>query len=128
MLEEYRSLAAACGDGPVGRLLALILADEEVHHLQLLTMAKWLREGQGVGTRADVELAGVDRERLLERTRVLKHHEEETADACRSLQASLDSERAAPFRAMLEAMVHDSRKHYDLLSAIERLASAAGLK
>lgn len=128
VLEEYRALAAACGDGPLSRLLELILADEEVHHLQLLTMAKWLREGPGVGTRTEVALAGVDRERLLARTRTLKRHEEETAESCQAMQADLTGEQAEPFRAILEAMAQDSRKHHHLLSVVERLLASATRK
>jgi hypothetical protein len=120
ILAEYRALAEKLGDSSAGHLVSHILTEEELHHLLLSTMAKWLRERRTAQERAVPR--GVNRDELLRVTRALQQHERETIDACRSLKAELSGQDEDLLGTMLDAMMLDCEKHHRLLAAVEKLA------
>jgi ferritin-like metal-binding protein YciE len=107
ILAQYRLLSEQLGDSAAGTLVSHILTEEELHHLLLHTMARWLRE-PAVGPARAVP-ASANRAELLRVTRTLRQHERETV-------ASADL-----LGALLEAMMLDSEKHHRLLEAAEKL-------
>ena len=122
ILAEYRALSEKLGEGSVGFLVNLILTEEELHHLLLRTMAKWLREPPGEKDSIDVLKA--NRRELLEYTRRLKKHEEETINGCRDLGSELLSKDEDLLCSLLDAMVLDSEKHHRLLGVVEKMLKA----
>ena len=122
ILAEYRALAEKLGDSSAGHLVSHILTEEELHHLLLSTMAKWLRDRYTEQERAVPK--GVNRDELLRVTRMLRQHERETIDACRSLKAELSGQDEDLLGTMLDAMMLDSEKHHRLLAAVEKLTEA----
>jgi len=119
VLAEYRTLAQQLGDSAAGFIIEHILTEEEMHHLLLRTMAKWLREGAGQPPQAipaDANTAEITRV-----TRELRKHEQETITACRSLKTRLSGTEAGLLRCLVDAMVLDSEKHHRLLAAAEKL-------
>jgi ferritin-like metal-binding protein YciE len=119
ILEAYRVLAEKLGDSSAGLLVSHILTEEEMHHLLLSTMAKWLRESRTNQER--VLPKGANRAELLRMTRELEQHERETIDACRSLKAELAGGEGDLLGTLLDAMILDSEKHHRLLVAVEKL-------
>ena len=122
ILEQYRTLAEALGNGPAGMLVNQILTEEEIHHLLLRTMATWLREHSDALPAA----AGrdVNRSELLRLTETLKHHERETIDTTRALMAQVSGASSHLLRTLLEMMVLDSEKHHRLLTTVQQLLKA----
>ncbi len=121
ILDAYRTLADKLGDGTAGNLISHILTEEELHHLLLRTLAKWLREGRS--ERDDAIPASANRADLLRLTERLQQHEQETLEACRRLQSQLSGE-AEVLTALLEAVMLDTQKHQRLLRVTERLLKA----
>lgn len=119
ILAQYRVLAERLGDSAAGMLVDQILTDEEVHHLLLRTMARWLREGGGPGT-APIPV-GANRTELLRLTQRLQAHESETIAACSTLCSQLSGDNAEIMGVLLEVMVLDSEKHHRLLTVLQRL-------
>lgn len=119
ILGRYRTLSEGLGNDSLGFLIDLILTEEELHHLLLRTMAKWLREPPAEQTHTDRRAA--DRDELLSHTRSLQRHERETIDACRSLQSRLAEQEGDLLHSLLDAMVLDSEKHHRLLLAVEKI-------
>jgi hypothetical protein len=119
ILAQYRILSEQLGDSAAGTLVSHILTEEELHHLLLHTMAKWLRE-PAAGP-ADAVPASANRPELLRVTRTLRQHERETIDACRRLKSQLSAPSAGLLGTLLEAMILDSEKHHRLLEAAEKL-------
>lgn len=118
ILDEYRTLAGKIEDGPVSFLIDLILTEEEQHHFLLRTMAKRIRDPFKKGERK--ELKWVDRDALLEHTRRLQEHDQETIHACQNLKSQAPLEEEGLFNALLDAMILDSKKHERLLLAVEQ--------
>ena len=122
ILEQYRTLAEALGNGPAGMLVNQILTEEEIHHLLLRTMATWLRE------HADTPPTAVGRDvnrlELLRLTEMLQHHERETIDTSRALMAQVSGASSHLLRTLLEMMVLDSEKHHRLLTTVQELLKA----
>lgn len=119
ILSEYRALSEKLAGGPAAFIIDMILTEEEMHHLLLVTTAKWLREpatwkGSGLPE-------GSIGEELLRRTQQLKKHEKETIDSCLSLRASLSGADEDVIGSVLEVMTLDSEKHHRLLSTVEKL-------
>jgi len=122
ILEQYRTLAEALGNGPAGMLVNQILTEEEIHHLLLRTMATWLREQSDappVAVGRDVDRIG-----LLRLTETLQHHERETIDTSRALMAQVSGASSHLLRTLLEMMVLDSEKHHRLLTTVQELLKA----
>jgi ferritin-like metal-binding protein YciE len=119
ILAEYRTLSEQLGDSSAGTLVSHILTEEELHHLLLRTMAKWLREPSAGPARAVP--ASANRAELLRVTRTLRQHERETIDACRRLKSQLSDPSTDLLGTLLEAMMLDSEKHHRLLEAAEKL-------
>jgi hypothetical protein len=122
ILAEYRILSENLGNGSAGNLVSHILTEEELHHLLLRTLARWMREPQAEQVRAVPQDA--DREELLRLTRKLQKHEIETIDHCHAVKAQLSGEIAELLGTLLEAMVLDSKKHHLLLGAVDKLLQA----
>ena len=120
ILAEYRTLAEKLGDSDAGFLVDQILTEEEMHHLLLRTMAKWLRERPANEKRTVP--AQANRAELLRLTQTLRQHEQETVTASRSLKAGLSPSDL--LGTLLEAMALDSEKHHRLLLAVEELLKA----
>ncbi|OFV84044.1 MAG: hypothetical protein A2W26_03260 [Acidobacteria bacterium RBG_16_64_8] len=117
ILAEYRTLAEKMGDSDAGFLVDQILTEEEMHHLLLRTMAKWLRERpSGAGRTIPAQ---ANRDELLRLTQTLRRHEQETINACRSLKAGLPGDDGDLLTTLLDAMALDSEKHHRLLQAVE---------
>jgi hypothetical protein len=125
ILGEYRTLAEKLGNGSVGFLIDLILTEEELHHLLLRTMAKWLREPPKAEELTDSK--EVNRDEILRQTRKLLEHEQETIDACGSLSSRLADEDQDLLVSLLDAMILDSRKHHTLLSAVEKMIKSGAI-
>ncbi len=119
VLDRYRTLSAKLGEGPVGMLVDMILTDEEMHHLVLHTTAKWLNEPSAGAS--DAGLDGADRGALLQLTRELRHHEQETIDEFSALQSDLPAESGAFVACLVQTMILDSEKHHRLLGLVENL-------
>ena len=96
ILAQYRTLSEQLGDSSAGTLVSHILTEEELHHLLLHTMAKWLREPSASPERAVPSSA--NRAELLRVTRTLRQHEQETIDACRRLKSQLSDPKRRPPR------------------------------
>ena len=122
ILTEYRVLSEKLGNSSAGNLVSHILTEEELHHLLLRTLARWMREPQTEQARAVPPDA--DRGELLRLTRKLQKHEIETIDHCHAVKAQLSGETAELLGTLLEAMVLDSEKHHRLLGAVETLLKA----
>lgn len=122
ILAEYRVLAEQLGSGAAGNLVNHILTEEELHHLLLRTLATWMRAAPGEHARAIP--SGADRAELLRLTRILRAHELETIDACRSTKAGLAGAGDEIVGILLDAMVMDSEKHHRLLGAVERMLTS----
>ncbi|MBK7971901.1 MAG: hypothetical protein IPK07_00855 [Deltaproteobacteria bacterium] len=118
VLDAYRALSEKLADDALGNLVSHILTEEELHHLLLRTMAKWLRERPYL---APAREATPERAELLRLTRQLRAHEKEAIDGCRELEARVPEEGGAVIRALLEAMALDSEKHHHLLGAVEAM-------
>ena len=119
ILAQYRTLSEQLGTSAAGTLVSHILTEEELHHLLLHTMAKWLREPSAGPDRAVPP--GANRAELLRVTRTLRQHEQETIDACRRLKSQLSDPSADLLVTLLDAMMLDSEKHHRLLEAAEKL-------
>lgn len=122
ILTEYRVLSEKLGNSSAGNLVSHILTEEELHHLLLRTLARWMRETQTEQMRAVPQDA--DREELLRLTRKLQRHEIETIDHCHAVKAQLSGETADLLGTLLEAMALDSKKHHLLLGAVDKLLQA----
>ncbi len=120
ILTEYGALSEKLGDSAAGILVSHILTEEELHHLLLRTMAKWLRESPSEQERAIPGSA--NRAELIRITQQLQKHEQETIEACRAVKAQL-GETTGLFATLLDAMALDSEKHFRLLTAAEKLLS-----
>lgn len=119
ILTEYRALSERLGNSSAGNLVSHILTEEELHHLLLRTLAKWMRDTSTERERAVPPDA--DRAELLRLTRLLRAHEIETIEACRATKSRLSGDRAELLETLLDAMVLDSEKHHRLLGAVEQL-------
>jgi len=119
MLAEYRALSEKLGNSSAGNLVSHILTEEELHHLLLHTLAKWMRERPTAQERAVPPDA--DRAELLRLTHALQKHEQDTISACRGAQSQLFGDSADLLGALLDALVLDSEKHHLLLGAVEKL-------
>lgn len=119
ILTEYRALSEKLGDSSAGNLVSHILTEEELHHLLLRTLAKWMRERPTEQERAIPRDA--NRAELLRLTQMLQKHELETIDACRGMKSALPGESADLLGALLDAMALDSDKHHRLLDAVAKL-------
>ncbi len=122
ILAEYRALAEKLGDSDAGFLVDRILTEEEMHHLLLRTMAKWLRERPS-RPKGPIP-ADASRADLLRLTEMLRLHEQDTINACRSLRAGLAEGGDDLLGTLCDAMVLDSEKHYRLLLAVEQMLKA----
>lgn len=116
ILAQYRVLAEKLGSSSAANLVSHILTEEELHHLLLRTLAKWLREAPS--QQEPCTPPDVDRAELLRLTAELQKHELETIAACRTAKSQLPAEHAELFGTLLEAMVLDSEKHHRLLAAV----------
>lgn len=117
ILADYRVLSDKLGDTSLGNLVSHILTEEEMHHLLLRTLAKWMRDGA-----ADRSLpGGADRGEILRLTQLLQKHEGETIDACRELKTQFSGADSALFATLVDAMELDSEKHHRLLAAVVKL-------
>jgi hypothetical protein len=121
ILGEYRVLSEKLGDGDLGNLVSHILTEEELHHLLLRTMSKWLRKPTGQG--GALPPTG-NRTELLRLTQTLQRHEEETIEACSRLQTQLAGHSEELLLTLLDAMVLDSEKHRRLLVVVENMLKA----
>ncbi len=121
ILDAYRTLAEKLGDGTAGNIISHILTEEELHHLLLRTLAKWLREGRA--EHAEAIPATANRADLLRLTQRLQQHEQDTLEACRRLKSQLPGD-ADVLAALLDAVMLDTEKHHRLLSVAERLLKA----
>jgi hypothetical protein len=119
ILTEYRALSEKLGDSSAGNLVSHILTEEELHHLLLRTLAKWMRERPTEQERAIPRSA--NRAELLRLTQMLQKHELETIEACRGMKSALPGESAELLGALLDAMMLDSDKHHRLLDAVAKL-------
>jgi hypothetical protein len=119
ILGEYRALSDKLGNSSAGMLVNQILTEEEVHHLLLRTMAKWLRESPPTAIPQ-----AANRTELLRLTQELQTHEEETIDACRNLKSRVSKAGEGLIESLLDAMVLDSEKHHRLLVAVEKMLKA----
>jgi hypothetical protein len=119
ILTEYRVLSEKLGNSSAGNLVSHILTEEELHHLLLRTLAKWMRDASTEQERAVPPDA--DRAELLRLTQALRKHELETIDACRGTKSRLSGASDALLGILLDAMVMDSEKHHRLLGAVEQL-------
>lgn len=119
ILTEYRALSEKLGNSSAGNLVSHILTEEELHHLLLRTLAKWMRESPTEQERAIPRDA--NRAELLRLTQMLQKHELETIDACRGVKSELPGESADLLGALLDALVLDSEKHHRLLDAVEKM-------
>ncbi len=119
ILAEYRILAEKLGNSSAGNLVSHILTEEELHHLLLRTLAKWMRETDSEQERAIPRQA--NRAELLRLTQKLQKHELETIEACRISKSGLSGELADLLGTLLEAMALDSEKHHRLLGAVEKM-------
>jgi rubrerythrin len=117
-LDAYRTLAGKLGDGSISFLIDLILTEEEQHHFLLRSMAKRIREPLEKETGG---LDHVDRDELLQHTRRLWEHEQETINSCRALKSEIPVDEGDFFDGLLDAMILDSEKHQRLLSAVEKM-------
>jgi hypothetical protein len=122
ILLEYRDLSEKLGQSSVGSLVSHILTEEELHHLLLRTMAKWLRERPTARERAIPPDA--NRAELLRLTHGLQKHEQETIEACRRLKSALSDADDELLACLLEGMALDSEKHYKLLVVAEKMLRA----
>lgn len=118
ILAQYRLLSEKLGDSDLGSLVSHILTEEELHHLLLHTMGTWLREPSGQGR---VLPPKAERGDLLRLTQTLQRHEQETIDACASLQTQLGAQGEDLLVILLDAMILDSEKHRRLLVAVENM-------
>ena len=119
ILAEYRALSGKLGNSSAGNLVSHILTEEELHHLLLRTLAKWMRERPTEQERAVPPDA--NRAELFRLTQKLQKHELETIDACRGAKSQLSGESAELLGTLLDALVLDSEKHHLLLAAVEQL-------
>ena len=122
ILTEYRVLSENLGNSSAGNLVSHILTEEELHHLLLRTLARWMREPQTEQVRGVPQ--ETDRTELLRLTRKLQKHEIETIDHCRAVKSELSGDTAELLGTLLEAMVLDSKKHHLLLGAVDKLLQA----
>jgi hypothetical protein len=121
ILDEYRGLSEKLGDTDLGSLISHILTEEELHHLLLRTMGKWLREPSA---QTAMRVPQTNQTELLRLTRMLQRHEEETIDACSRLQVQLSGPGDELLLTLLDAMVLDSEKHRRLLGVVEKMLEA----
>ena len=121
ILGEYRVLSEKLGDNDLGNLVSHILTEEELHHLLLRTMGKWLRESTARGGALPPRGERTD---LLRLTQTLQRHEEETIEACSHLQTELAGHSDELLLTLLDAMVLDSEKHRRLLVVVEKMLKA----
>jgi ferritin-like metal-binding protein YciE len=121
ILAEYRALSEKLGDSDLGSLVSHILTEEELHHLLLRTMGKWLREPSRQARALPPEAT---RAELLRLTQTLQRHEEDTIDACSKLQEQLGGHSEDLILTLLDAMVLDSEKHRQLLAVVEKMLQA----
>jgi hypothetical protein len=119
ILAEYRTLSEKLGDSPAGFLVSHILTEEEMHHLLLTTVAKWLREHPSSQER--VVPQGVNVAALHRLTQTLQKHETETIEACRQLKSQLPPTDGDLLGTLLDVVMSDSEKHHRLLSAVEKM-------
>jgi hypothetical protein len=119
ILQEYRALSDELAEGTLSVLVDHIVTEEEMHHFLLRTLGDWLESPPTPG--ASPAEQGLDREKILRHTQVLKEHETKTASECRALKARLSGAEEELFETLLEAMALDSEKHHRLLEAVERL-------
>jgi len=119
ILTEYRALAEKLGNSSAGNLVSHILTEEELHHLLLHTLAKWMRERPTEQERALPPDA--NRTELLRLTLTLQKHELDTISTCRGVQSQLSGQDVDLLGTLLDAMVLDSEKHHRLLGAVEKL-------
>ncbi|MFI5393947.1 MAG: hypothetical protein ACHQ9S_00315 [Candidatus Binatia bacterium] len=119
ILAEYRTLSEKLGDSPAGFLVNHILTEEEMHHLLLTTVAKWLREHPSNQER--VVPPGVNIAELHRLTQTLRKHETETIEACRQLKSQLPSADGDLLGTLLDVVMSDSEKHHRLLSSVEKM-------
>jgi ferritin-like metal-binding protein YciE len=121
ILAEYRVLSERLGDNDLGSLVSHILTEEELHHLLLRTMGRWLSKPSGAARMLPPEAT---RAELLRLTKTLQQHEEETIDACSKLQEQLGGQGEDLILTLLDAMVLDSEKHRQLLAVVEKWLTA----
>jgi hypothetical protein len=119
ILAEYRTLSEKLGDSPAGFLVNHILTEEEMHHLLLTTVAKWLREHPSNQER--VVPPGVNVAELHRLTQTLRKHETETIEACRQLKSQLLPADGDLLGTLLDVVMSDSEKHHRLLSTVEKM-------
>lgn len=122
ILDEYRALSEALGNSVAGNLVSHILTEEELHHLLLRTLAKWLRERPSAGDSAIPPAA--KRAALLQLTKRLQTHEQETLEACRRLKSQLSAAEPDVLAALLDAVMLDTEKHHRLLAVAEGMLKA----
>lgn len=122
ILAEYRILAEKLGDSVVGFLVDQILTEEEMHHLLLRTIAKWLRT-HPAGAKAAVP-PDANAAEILRLTRNLRQHEQETISACKNLKSRLSAEQDQLLTLLLEVMGLDSEKHHKMLLTVEQMMNA----
>ncbi len=119
ILQQYRCLGEKISGGTVGFMIDSILAEEEMHHLMLRTMGKWLRDPDSA--KDESLLSGEERAEMQRLTEELARHEFETVQACRKLKDELYEGERDLLGTLLDAMVLDSEKHHRLLSAIAKM-------
>ena len=122
ILKEYHVLVDHLPEGPLSVLVNQITTEEEMHHFLLSTLAEWLRSEPD--TDPSSLLAGIDRNAIVDRARMLQDHEQATIDACSELKEQVQAEPDELIEALLDVLILDSRKHHRLLAALDRIASA----
>ncbi len=116
ILAEYRVLSEKLGKSSAGMIVNQILAEEEMHHALLRTMAQWLRESPRLAVRP-----GADRPELLRLTQELQAREQQAIETCRNLKPTVSKANEDVIGCLLDAMALDSEKHHRLLTTVEKM-------
>jgi hypothetical protein len=121
IMQEYHVLSDKLPEGPLSVLINQVTTEEEMHHFLLSTLAEWLRSTPDEGPSAPS--LGPEREEIVELSRLLQQHEQETITACGKLKSEMKGENGELFTALVDVLILDSQKHYRLLQALESIAS-----
>ena len=116
-IRDYESFANRCPDPLVRYLMSMIIEDEHRHHALVQKLTSALTEG-----RPDEWLLGRHRPGWVPSSQDLVTIEEsieaEHLAAARS-EATADAYGPGPVRSLFLAMAHDSRKHAEILGAVD---------
>jgi len=119
ILQEYHTFSDELPEGLLAVLVNHIATEEEMHHFLLRTLAEWLRSAEAVVPRESRQK--IDMNELLKRTELLREHEQQTIDACRSLKFGLSDDAEELLEVVLDSIALDSEKHKRFLGLVESL-------